>query len=77
MLGDIEDKAAEGNIGMIFIDVMVSIKAGVDQERYHSQEFIVVIGGEVQTVVGLGQDPQPVLTGIEQDAIIVENVTFS
>ena len=65
MLGDMEDKAAEGNIVMIVIDMMVTIEVGIDQERDHSQEFIVVIGQEVQAVVDLGQDPEPVLIGTE------------
>ena len=60
-----EDKTAEGNIEMIVIDMMVMIEVGIDQERGHSQEFIAVIELEVQVVVGLGQDPEPVLIGIE------------
>ena len=47
MLGDVEDKTAEGNIEMIVIDVMVTIEVGIDQERGHSQEVIVVIELEV------------------------------
>ena len=31
----------------------------------HSHGFIAVIEQEVQAVVGLGQDPEPVLIGIE------------
>ena len=42
MLGDMEDKAAEGNIEIIVIDVMATIELGIDQERDHSQEFIAV-----------------------------------
>ena len=60
-----EDKAAEGSIEMIIIDVMVTIEIGIDQEIGCSQEIIVVIELEVQAVVGLGQDPEPVLIGIE------------
>ena len=60
-----EDKTTEGNIEMIVIDVMVMIEVGIDQERGHTQEFIVVIELEVQEVVGLGQDPDPVLIGTE------------
>ena len=60
-----EDKTAEGNIGMIVIDVMVTIEVGIDQEIGHSQEFIAVIELEMQAVVGLGQDPEPLLIGIE------------
>ena len=60
-----EDKTAEGNIEVMVIDVMVKTEVGIDQEKGHSQEFIVVIELEVQAVVGLGQDPEPVLIGIE------------
>ena len=42
----------------------------IDQEISCSQEL------EVQAVVGLGQDPEPVLIGIEYDAIIVESMTI-
>ena len=59
------DKTAEGNIEMIVIDVMVTIEVRIDQEKDHSQEFISVTGLEVQAVVGLGQDPESVLIGIE------------
>ena len=65
MLGDMEDKTAEGNIEMIVIDVVVTIEVGIDQEKGHSQECIAVIELEVQAVVGVGQDPEPVLIGIE------------
>ena len=65
MLGDIVDKTTERNIEMIVIDVMVTTEAGIDQVKGHSQEFIAVIELEVQAVVGLGQDPEPVLIGIE------------
>ena len=63
MIGDMEDKTVEGNIGMI--DVMATIEIGIDHGRDHSQEVIVVIKLEVQAVVGLGQDPEPVLIEIE------------
>ena len=65
MLGKIEDKTTEVNRLMRVIDVMVTIEVGIDQERGHYQEVTVVIDLEVQAVVGLGQDPEPVLTGIE------------
>ena len=38
-----EDKTAEGSIGMIIIGVMVTIEVGIDQEIDCSQEVIVVI----------------------------------
>ena len=60
-----EHKEVEGSIEMIFIGVMVTIEVGIDQEKGHSQEVIVVIELEVQATVGLGQDPEPVLIGIE------------
>ena len=65
MLVNMEDNIAEGNIEMIVIDMMVTIEVGIDQERGHSQEVIVVIELGVQAVVGPGQDPEPVLIGIE------------
>ena len=65
MLGDIEDKTVEGNIGVIVIGTMVTIDVEIDQERGHSQEVIAVIELEVQATVGLGQDPEPVLIEIE------------
>ena len=69
-----EDKTAEGSTEMIVIGVIVTIEVGINQERGHSQEVIVVIELEVQATVGLGQDPEPVLIGIEQDAILVESM---
>ena len=59
------DKTAEENIEMIVIDMMVIIEVGIDQERGCSQEFIAAIELEVQAVVGLGQDPEPILIGTE------------
>ena len=46
-LGDMEDKTAEGSIEMIIIGAMVTTEVGIDQERGHSQEVIVVIELEV------------------------------
>ena len=60
-----EDKTTERNTEMIAIHVMVTIEVGIGPERGHSKEIIVVIELEVQAVVGLGQDPEPVLIGIE------------
>ena len=60
-----EDKIAEGSIEMTVIGVMVTIEVGIDQERGHSQEVIVVTELEVQATVGLGQDLELVLIGIE------------
>ena len=44
---------------------MVTTEVGIDQERDHSQETIVVIELEVQATVGQGQDPESVLIGIK------------
>ena len=48
VLVDMEDKIAEGSIEMIIIGMMVTIEVGIDQERDHSQETIVVIELEVK-----------------------------
>ena len=65
LLGDMEDKIAEESIEVIIIGTMVTIEVGIDQMREHSQETIAVIELEVQATVGWGQDPEPVLIGIE------------
>ena len=65
MLGDMEDETAEASIEMIVIGVMVTKEVWMDQERGHSKEIIAVIELEAQATVGLGQDPEPVLIGIE------------
>ena len=36
VLGDMEDKTAEGSIEMIIIGMMVTIDVGIGQERDHS-----------------------------------------
>ena len=56
---DMEDKTVEGNTGMT--DMMATIEIGIDQGRDHSREVIAVIELEIQAVVGIGQDPEPVL----------------
>ena len=43
VLGNMGDKTAEGSIEMIIIDMMVTTEVGIDEERGHSQEVIVVI----------------------------------
>ena len=73
VLGDMEDKIAEGSIEVIIIGMMVTIGVGIDQGRDLSQETIVVIEPEVQITVGQGQDPEPVLLRIEEDAIRVSS----
>ena len=52
-LQDMEDKIIEEDIEMI--DKMIIIETGIDQEKGHSQEIIVVAGIEVQVTVDLGQ----------------------
>ena len=47
ILGVMGDRTAEGSIEVIIIDVMVTIEVGVDQERGHSQEVMMVIKIEV------------------------------
>ena len=63
-LGDMLRQNSRGNIEIIVIDVMVTIEVGIGQEKGHSHEFIVVIELEVQAVVDLHQDPEPVLIWI-------------
>ena len=55
--GDIVDIITEENIEIIAIDVMITIEVGIDQEKGHSQVGIEL---EVQVIVGLGQDLEPV-----------------
>ena len=44
---------------------MVTIDVGIGQQRDHSWETIAIIELEVQATVDQGQDPEPVLIGIE------------
>ena len=53
-LEDMEDKIIEEDIETI--DIMIIIEAGIDQEKGHSQEIIVVAEIEVQVTVDQGQD---------------------
>ena len=48
------DKIIEEDIEMI--DIMITIEAGIDQEKEHLQEIIVVAEIEVQVIVDQGQD---------------------
>ena len=50
------DKIAEESIKMTVIGMIVTIEVGIDQERGHCQEVIVVKELEMQATVGLGQD---------------------
>ena len=44
---------------------MITIEVGIDQDKGHTQEVTAAIGLEVQVVVDLGQDPEPVPIGTE------------
>ena len=50
VLLDMEDKIAEGNIGMI-MGTMATIEVGIGQERDYSGETIEIIELEVQATV--------------------------
>ena len=63
--GGLGDKIVEGSIEMTGIGMMVAIEVGIDQERGHSQEVMLVTELEMQTTVGLGQDLELVLIRIE------------
>ena len=59
---DMEDKIAEGNIGII--DTMIITEVGIGQEKGHSKGIMVTIEIEVPVTVGQGQDLEPVLIEI-------------
>ena len=63
MLGDMEDKIAEENIGIT--GIMTTIEEGTDQEKGHSQEIMVIIGIEVQAIVDPDQDLELILIETE------------
>ena len=46
------------------IDIMITIEAGIDQEKGHLQEIIVVADIEVQVTVDKDQDLELVQIGI-------------
>ena len=46
------------------IDIMITIEAGIDQEKEHLQEIIVVAEIKVQVTVDQDQDLEPVQIGI-------------
>ena len=50
---------------MTIIGMMDTIEVGIDQERGCSQDIIVVTELEIPATVGLGQDLELVLIGIE------------
>ena len=56
------DKIIGEDIEMI--DIMITIEAGIDQEKGHSQEIIVVAEIEVQVTVDQDQDLELVQIGI-------------
>ena len=49
-----EGKIIEEDIEMI--DIIIIIEAGTDQVKGHSQKIIVMVGIEVQVIVGQDQD---------------------
>ena len=55
-LEGMEDKIIEEDIEMI--DIMIIIEAGINQEKGHSQEIIIMVEIVVQVTVDLGQDPE-------------------
>ena len=61
---DTVDKIAEESIGIIVIEMMAIIEAGIGLEKDHFQEIMVVIELEVQAIVDQGQDPELVPIGI-------------
>ena len=67
-----EGKAVEENTEII--GVMVTIEAGIGQEKGCSQEIMAIIGIEVQVIVEQDQDLELVPTETELDAIIVESM---
>ena len=56
------DKIIEEVIEMI--DIMITIEVGVDQEKGHLQEIVVVAEIEIQVTVDQDQDLEPVQKGI-------------
>ena len=62
MLGDMEDKIVEENMGII--GIMIMTEAGIGQEKGHSQGLMVTIGIEVPVTVDQGLDLELVLIGI-------------
>ena len=56
------DKIIEEVIEMI--DIMITVEAGIDQEKGHLQEIIVVAGNKVQVTVDQDQDLELVQIGI-------------
>ena len=73
-LEDMEDKIIEGDIEMI--DIMIIIEVGIDQEKGHLQEIIVVAEIEVQVTVDLGQVLELEHIEIGLDVTIIENMTI-
>ena len=61
---DTVDKLVEESIGIIVIEMMATIKAGIGPEKDHFQEIMAVTELEVQTIVDQGQDSELVPIGI-------------
>ena len=66
------DRIIEEVIEMI--DIMITIDAGIDQEKGHFREVIVVAEIEVEVTVDQDQDLEPVQIGIGQDVISAGNM---
>ena len=69
------DKIIEEGIEMI--DMVITIAAGIDQEKGHSQEIIVVAEREVQVTIDQDQDLEPVQIETGSDIINVGNIIIS
>ena len=63
ILGDMVDSIAEGNIEIITIDIMITIEVEIGQDKGHFKGVTTAIELEVQVVVDLGQDLEPVPIG--------------
>ena len=61
-LEDMEDKIVEENTGII--GAMIIIEVGIDREKGHSQETMVIVGIEVQVIVDQDQGLELVLIEI-------------
>ena len=61
-LEDMEDKIVEENTGITGMTTVIEV--GIDQEKGHSQETMVIIGIEVQVIVDQDQGLELVLIEI-------------
>ena len=74
----LEDRMAEENIEVIIgMKITAEREVGIDLEKGHFQEIIVVIIEgtiEAQAIVDQGQDQKQVKIGVELDVISVESM---